>query len=218
MITVEALHIIHPLWGYHPSHCVSTRTEIRRGKRPTRGCASYGRNEGGIYHGAGRATAMASAGLFDSSVKLLRLAEKSRFLGEHLMSVEDAATTAFSADHKTAVSLLHMRTRGVSLLMHLQSAGLPVILHWGADLGDLDGLSAEALVAAFGPTGLDQFPSMMSSLLPEFSAGWNSRAALAGSHDGHTSAASFTHSQSRLISNGPVMPGLIEVGPDTVII
>jgi alpha-galactosidase len=126
------------------------------------------------------------------------------------MSVEDAATTAFSADHKTAVSLLHMRTHGVSLLMHLQSSGLPVILHWGADLGDLDGLSAEALVAAFGPTGLDRFPSMMSSLLPEFSAGWNSRAALAGSHDGHTSAASFTHSQSRLISNGPVMPGLIE--------
>ena len=59
---------------------------------------------------------------------------------------------------------------------------------------------------------------MMSSLLPEFSAGWNSRAALAGSHDGHTSAASFNRSQSRLISNGPVMPGLIEVGPDTVII
>jgi hypothetical protein len=59
---------------------------------------------------------------------------------------------------------------------------------------------------------------MMSSLLPESSAGWNARAALAGSHDGHTSAASFTHSQSRLISNGPVMPGLIEVGPDTVII
>ena len=41
---------------------------------------------------------------------------------------------------------------------------------------------------------------MMSSLLPESSAGWNARAALAGSHDGHTSAASFTRSRSRLIS------------------
>lgn len=186
--------------------------------RPTRGCVSHECSERAIYDGAGRTAVASSAGPFALSVKLLRLTEKSQFLGEHLMSVEDAATTAFSADHKTAVSLLHMRTHGVSLLMHLQSRGLPVILHWGADLGDLDGLSAEALVAAFGPTGLDRFPSMMSSLLPEFSAGWNSRAALAGSHDGHTSAASFTHSQSRLISNGAVMPGLIEVGPDTMII
>jgi len=134
------------------------------------------------------------------------------------MSVEDAATTAFSADQDTAASILHMRAQGVSLLMHLQSSGLPVILHWGADLGDLDGLSAEALVAAFGPTGLDPLPSMMSSLLPKSSAGWNSRAALAGSHDGHTSAASFTRSRSRLISSGSVQPGLVEVGADTVIV
>ena len=134
------------------------------------------------------------------------------------MSVEDAATAAFSADQDTAASLLHMRSQGVSVLMHLQSTELPVILHWGADLGDLDGLSAEALVAAFGPTGLDPLPSMMSSLLPKSSASWNSRAALAGSHDGHTSAASFTRSQSRLISNGSVLPGLIEIGADTVIV
>ena len=193
---------------------VSSVTE----KRPTRGRVSQGRSERAIYDGADRATVAASAGPFDSSVKLLRLAEKSRFLGEHLMSVEDAATTAFSTDHDTALSLLHLRANGVSLLMHLQSTGLPVILHWGADLGDLDGLSAKALVAAFGPTGLNPFPSMMSSLLPESSTGWNARAALAGSHDGHTSAASFTRSQSRLISNGPVLPGLVEVGADTVII
>ena len=67
---------------------------------------SQGRNERAIYDGADRATVAASAGPFDSSVKLLRLAEKSRFLGEHLMSVEDAATTAFSTDHDTALSLL----------------------------------------------------------------------------------------------------------------
>ena len=52
--------------------------------------------------------------LFGLSDKLLRLAEKSQFLGEHLMSVEDAATTAFSADHETAVSLLHCEHDGVS--------------------------------------------------------------------------------------------------------
>jgi alpha-galactosidase len=134
------------------------------------------------------------------------------------MSVEDAAPTVFSADNDAATALLHMRAQGVSVLMQLKPTGLPVILHWGADLGDLDGLTADALLAAFGPTGLDPIPSMMSSLLPEASAGWNSRAALAGSHDGHASAASFAHSHARLISETPVMPGLIETGADTVII
>ena len=84
--------------------------------------------------------------------------------------------------------------------------------------GDLDGLSASALLAAFGPTGLDPLPSMMSSLVPEASAAWSSRAALAGSHDGHLSAASFTTSRSQLISETPVLPGLTEVGADTVIV
>jgi alpha-galactosidase len=134
------------------------------------------------------------------------------------MSVEDAAAPVFSADHDAATALLHMRAQGVSVLMQLRPTGLPVILHWGADLGDLDGLSTEALLAAFGPTSLDPLPSIMSSLMPESSAGWNSRAALAGSHDGHTSAASFTRSSARLISETLVSPGLTEVGPDTVIL
>src|SRR5688500_3029512 len=133
------------------------------------------------------------------------------------MSVGDAATV-FSVEHDTAASLLHMRTQGVSLLVQLRPAGLPVILHWGADLGDLDGLSAPALLAAFGPTGLDPVASRMSSLVPEVSAAWSSRAALAGSHDGRTSAASFNVSRSRLISETPVRPGLTEVGADTVIV
>jgi alpha-galactosidase len=134
------------------------------------------------------------------------------------MSVEDAATAVFSADHGAAAALLHMRAQGVSLLLQLKPTGLPVILHWGANLGDLDGLSVEALLAAFGPTSPDPLPSIMSSVVPESSAGWNSRAALAGSHDGHTSAASFTRSIARLISDTPIPPGLTEVGADTVII
>src|SRR5512133_3475964 len=134
------------------------------------------------------------------------------------MSVEDAAPTVFATGNDAAAALLHMRARGVSVLMQLKPTGLPVILHWGADLGALDGLTADALLAPFGPTGLDPLPSMMSSLLPEAAAGWNSRAALAGSHDGRASAASFTHSHARLISDTPVVSGLNETGADTVII
>jgi alpha-galactosidase len=134
------------------------------------------------------------------------------------MSVADAEATASPAEHDTAASLLHLRAQGVSVLLQLKPNGLPVILHWGADLGDLDGTSAEALLAAFGPTGLDPLPSMMSSLVPEPSAGWSSRAALAGSHDGYTSAASFTRSHARMINDTAVLPGLTEVGADTVIV
>jgi alpha-galactosidase len=134
------------------------------------------------------------------------------------MSVEDAATTVFSAEPDAAVFLLHMRAQGVSFLLELKRNGLPVILHWGADLGDLDGLYAPALLAAFGPTSLDPLPSMMSSVVPESSAGWSARTALAGSHHGHASAASFTLSRPRLISETPVLPGLTEVGADTVIV
>lgn len=134
------------------------------------------------------------------------------------MSVKDAEATVFPVEHDAAASLLHMRAQGVSVLLQLKPTGLPVILHWGTDLGDLDGLTAEALLAAFGPTGLDPLPSMMSSLVPESSAGWSSRPALAGSHDGYTSAASFTRSHARLISDTAVPPGLTEVGADTVII
>jgi alpha-galactosidase len=133
------------------------------------------------------------------------------------MSVGDAATV-FSVEHDAAASLIHMRAQGVSLLVQLKPTGLPVILHWGADLGDLDGLSAAALLAAFGPSGLDPLPSMMSSLVPEASPAWSSRAALAGSHDDYTSAASFTVSRSQLISETLVQPGLTEVGADTVIV
>lgn len=140
------------------------------------------------------------------------------FLGENPVSVEDAAATVFSAGDDAAVSLLHMRAQGVSVLVELKPTRLPVILHWGAHLGDLAGLPTSTVLAAFGPTSLDQIPSMMSSVLPESSAGWSSRAALTGSHDGHVSAASFTVSRSRLISDTPVPAGLTEVGADTVIV
>ena len=133
------------------------------------------------------------------------------------MSVEDAEATVFPVEHDAAASFSTCEP-GCQRLIAAETDGLPVILHWGADLGDLDGLTAEALLAAFGPTGLDPLPSMMSSLVPEPSAGWSSRPALAGSHDGYTSAASFTRSHARLISDTAVLPGLTEVGADTVII
>ena len=125
----------------------------------------------------------------------------------------------FSVEHDAAASLLHMRAQGVSALVQLKPTGLPVILHWGADLGDLDGLSARSTAGRFRPdrprsVALDDvlagIPRLRSPGVPG--------RPLAGSHDGHTSAASFTDCQSRLISETAVLPGLTEVGADTVII
>ena len=110
-----------------------------------------------------------------------------------------------------------MRAQGVSLLVQLRPAGLPVILHWGADLGDLDGLSAPALLAAFGrPVSIRWRPGCprwyQKSLLPGARARpWPDPTTAA--HPQRPSP-----SRLRLISETPVLPGLTEVGADTVIV
>jgi alpha-galactosidase len=60
--------------------------------------------------------------------------------------------------HPTKVSeqLLHLRHGGVSVL--LDTSGLPRILHWGHDLGDVDDLAA----VAFALT-----PQVVSSVLDD---------------------------------------------------
>ena len=65
------------------------------------------------------------------------------------MSLGDAATV-FSVEHDAAASPHPHASPGRQPLVQLSPTGLPVILHWGADLGDLDGLSAPALLQLSG--------------------------------------------------------------------
>jgi alpha-galactosidase len=81
------------------------------------------------------------------------------------------------------VSVLHLRAGGVSLVLDIQEgpeAPLPILLHWGPDLGDAAGgdALAEALVPAAANSAVDR--PVRRRLLPMPADGWRLRPGLAG--------------------------------------
>jgi alpha-galactosidase len=83
------------------------------------------------------------------------------------------------------VTVLHLRSAGVSLVLDARGA-VPVILHWGADLGDLDEVAlaafAGASVPAVPPSSVDV--PLRLSLWPGLAEGWSGSPALAGHRQG----------------------------------
>jgi alpha-galactosidase len=79
-----------------------------------------------------------------------------------------------------------MRAEGVSVVIDLVAGRLPAIVHWGADLGELDAADVAALVLSgvhpIGPNLVDE-PGRVA-LLPEHHTGWTGRPGLSGSRDG----------------------------------
>ncbi|KQX70008.1 alpha-galactosidase [Angustibacter sp. Root456] len=86
------------------------------------------------------------------------------------------------------MSLVHLRAAGTSLLLDAGGPGLPRVLHWGADLGELplDDDQATAVRAAVVPatprSALDQ--PMALSVLPTEADGWSGAPGVAGHRDG----------------------------------
>ena len=82
--------------------------------------------------------------------------------------------------------LLHLRNGGTSVVLDARHAPLPVIVFWGADLGELGEAELESLGTAALPQrvsgGLDQ-PAPLT-LLPQESAGWLGTPGLAGHRNG----------------------------------
>ncbi len=82
--------------------------------------------------------------------------------------------------------LLHLRNGGTSVVLDSRHAPLPVIVFWGADLGDLGETELAALGTASLPQrvsgGLDQ-PAPLT-LIPQESTGWLGTPGLAGHRDG----------------------------------
>ncbi|MDY7083807.1 MAG: alpha-galactosidase [Actinomycetota bacterium] len=78
--------------------------------------------------------------------------------------------------------LIHLQAAGTSFVLDARGPRLPVVLHWGAALGDLDpgDLSAYAAsaVPANPPSSLDDPPYL--SLLPTVGDGWSGRPAYSG--------------------------------------
>ena len=69
-----------------------------------------------------------------------------------------AARTPEVDDELGSPHWVHLRAAGVSLLLRLSPGRLPVVQHWGPDLGDLTGLAAAALLAVWDDGGSDGLP------------------------------------------------------------
>ena len=80
----------------------------------------------------------------------------------------------------------HLRAAGTSLVLDASGRGTPVIVHWGADLGDLSPADLAALAAAsvppVGPSSIDV--PLRLSLVPALAEGWSGRPALSGFRTG----------------------------------
>ncbi|MFD6566459.1 alpha-galactosidase [Micromonospora profundi] len=91
------------------------------------------------------------------------------------------------------MTILHLRRAGTSLVLDARGPGLPRVVHWGGDVGDLDadGLRhlVDATVPPVVPSSFDEPPVL--SLLPEPSAGWSGRPGLAGHRDGRDWSTAF---------------------------
>lgn len=87
----------------------------------------------------------------------------------------------------------HLRRAGTSILVW-PVAGVPVVHHWGADLGDLSAEDAAAVATSIGRTvthsSLDR--PRVQPLLPDLASGWTGTPALAGHRvDGTAATARF---------------------------
>lgn len=92
---------------------------------------------------------------------------------------------------------VHLRADGVSLVLAGAPDRLPEVLHWGADLGDVDEAGLRSLAVASVPPVL---PNTMDepvrlAVLPEHADGWAGLPGLAGHRDGRAWSARFTATQ-----------------------
>ena len=119
-------------------------------------------------------------------------------------------------------SRLLLREAGVSLLVDVPDVGLPAVLHWGADLGEITSDDFAALLTANdaqdGPNLLDV--SGRVAVLPEHWTGWVGRPGISGSRDGRDWSPRFRCTEVRV--NGqqsePDAPQtvLVREGPATL--
>ncbi|GAB7193004.1 alpha-galactosidase [Kineococcus sp. NUM-3379] len=94
---------------------------------------------------------------------------------------------------------LHLRAGGVSVVLDVQAppdggpAVLPAVLHWGADLGDVDGDVLRDLAREVSPLleNTTDVPVRVG-LLPEQSSGWMGTPGLLGHRDGDAWSTRFT--------------------------
>jgi alpha-galactosidase len=91
------------------------------------------------------------------------------------------------------VSIPYLRAAGTSLVLDARGTGVPAIVHWGADLGDLDPamltVLADASVPAISPSSIDV--PLRLTLLPTLAEGWSGRPGISGFRPGRGGAAAL---------------------------
>ena len=84
----------------------------------------------------------------------------------------------------------HLRAAGTSFVLDARGTAVPAVIHFGADLGDLDASALEHLVdaqlPAVGPSSIDS--ALTQRIVPLMADGWSGRPGLAGFHEGSTIA------------------------------
>ena len=103
-------------------------------------------------------------------------------------------------DNRPAPEIVHLSRGGTSVLVDLREGRLPRLLHWGADLGDLQPDELRALAEAQQPTVGDSvvtYPQPVP-VIPQLAEGWLGRAGISGSRGGAGFAPLFAAGQSRL--------------------
>lgn len=90
--------------------------------------------------------------------------------------------------------LCHLRAGPTSVVAQLPSDSLPVVLHWGPDLGELDDADLLAMLHALQPhTGDSRVYTQTSvTLVPQHASGWLGRPGLSGSRDGRAWSVEFS--------------------------
>ncbi|MBZ2195437.1 alpha-galactosidase [Ruania sp. N2-46] len=92
----------------------------------------------------------------------------------------------------------HLRRGGTSVVLNLDGGRLPRILHWGADLGNLDEAALLSYAGAVEPTIGDSavtYPQPVP-VVPTLAEGWLGRPGIAGSRGGRAFAPLFREARS----------------------
>ncbi|MDR2997681.1 MAG: alpha-galactosidase, partial [Microbacterium sp.] len=87
-----------------------------------------------------------------------------------------------------------MRAAGRSIALDIRRGALPVVLHWGPDIGDLDAERFEAVaLSGISPEAGSEADAPVSvSVLPEHGRGWQGTPGVSGSRSGRDWSPRFT--------------------------